>query len=257
MTTRLSQLRPALLIVATLLMIAALLLWLLVPTVPDFSQYRAGVERKQAFFDYFVPIVQQENKKILVLRDTIIDLRTKTADLSWFEARKLRKLAATFGLENFDIQAERNWDELLLRASTIPPSLALAQAANESGWGTSRFAVEGHNYFGQWCFTPGCGIVPSKRSKGQLHEVAAFNSPRASVEQYLRNLNRHQAYGELRRIRATLSSNNKPLTGHALAAGLGSYSERGTSYIEELRQMIRFNKLGRFDQLPVEQPQTK
>jgi len=114
---------------------------------------------------------------------------------------------------------------------TIPPSLALAQAANESAWGTSRFARQAHNYYGQWCFEKGCGIVPDRRDANKSHEVAAFDSPRESVARYLHNLN----------------SNSAPVTGIALAAGLGKYSERGADYISELRSMIEFNKLSKYD----------
>jgi len=98
---------------------------------------------------------------------------------------------------------------------TIPPSLALAQAANESAWGTSRFARQAHNYYGQWCFEKGCGIVPDRRDANKSHEVAAFDSPRESVARYLHNLNSNSAYKSLRDIRSRLKAANKPVTGIA------------------------------------------
>ncbi len=136
------------------------------------------------------------------------------------------------------------------RVNVIPPSLALAQAANESGWGTSRFAREANNYFGQWCYETGCGLVPARRDKNKTHEVAAFESPKESVGRYINNLNSNRAYQSLRDIRSRLIANNEPVTGYALAAGLNRYSERGADYVSELRAMIDYNKLSQFDTNP-------
>ena len=125
----------------------------------------------------------------------------------------------------------------------IPNSLALVQAANESAWGTSRFARDANNYFGQWCFTRGCGLIPANRIEGAHHEVQRFSSPKESVASYLNNLNTHNAYAQLRSIRSNAVKNGEPITGYLLAAGLGKYSERGEAYIEEIRTMIRVNHL--------------
>jgi Bax protein len=130
----------------------------------------------------------------------------------------------------------------------VPPSLALSQAANESAWGTSRFARSGHNYFGQWCFTTGCGVVPRHRTAGKQHEVAVFASPAAAVASYLHNLNSHPAYQRLREIRLQQRQQHQVVSGLALAAGLEKYSERGEDYIRELRAMIRHNRLSQYDQ---------
>ncbi|SMF60987.1 Uncharacterized FlgJ-related protein [Alteromonadaceae bacterium Bs31] len=121
--------------------------------------------------------------------------------------------------------------------------MALAQAANESSWGRSRFAIEGHNYFGQWCFKSACGFVPKHRPSEAKHEVRRFSSTRQSVAAYLFNINSHEAYKNLRQLRADLRSSKQPLSGIALAQGLGKYSERGDEYITELREMIRVNGL--------------
>ena len=150
-------------------------------------------------------------------------------------------------MQNFSIDDDDSWQALLKRVDVIPPSLVLAQAANESAWGTSRFAKSGFNYFGQWCFKKGCGIVPGKRDAGKEHEVAAFSSPRKSVGSYIRNLNSHPAYQSLRSIRIQLRSENKAITGIALAGGLSEYSARGSEYVEELRSIIRYNKLAKYD----------
>jgi Bax protein len=150
-------------------------------------------------------------------------------------------------VKKFTIDDDASWHQLLVNVDVLPPSLVLSQAANESAWGTSRFAKLGNNYFGQWCFEHGCGLVPKKRDSDKAHEVAAFNSPKESLESYMQNLNSHPAYQPLRNIRAQLRREKQAVTGMALAAGLTSYSERGQEYIAELRAMIKFNKLSKYD----------
>lgn len=124
----------------------------------------------------------------------------------------------------------------------IPKELALMQAANESAWGTSRFARIGLNFFGQWCYTKGCGMIPKRRADEAEHEVRAFKSVRAAVKSYFRNINTHEAYRELRRVRAGLRAEKVPIEATALTAGLLSYSERGEDYVSELNDMIRHNR---------------
>lgn len=139
----------------------------------------------------------------------------------------------------FDHQA---WTRLLRRVDVIPVKLVLAQAANESAWGTSRFAREGNNLFGQWCFTKGCGMVPIRRAEGASHEVALFTTPAASVRAYMLNLNSGGAYEHFRKIRIGLKRMNKPQSAIVLAAGLEKYSERGRDYVRSIRDMIRGNE---------------
>ena len=120
--------------------------------------------------------------------------------------------------------------------------LALVQAATESGWGRSRFALEGNNLFGHWCYEPGCGLVPARRNQGAAHEVAAFDSISESVSRYLHNLNTHAAYAPLRAIRARLRQQDEPPTAMALADGLVLYSERRDEYVDEIKSVIRVNR---------------
>ena len=214
---------------------------------PDFSDYAAGDERKDAFFSYLLPLVEEHNAELSSLREEVLALSAEKSQLSFFEKRSVNALATTYEIEDFSLESDADWEILLRRIDIVPPSLALAQAANESAWGTSRFAREGNNYFGQWCYVQGCGIVPDARDAGATHEVAGFDSARESVEKYMHNLNCHPAYTELRQIRAQLRARNKPITGLDIAPGLGSYSERGEAYIEELSSMIRFNDLDQLD----------
>ena len=133
----------------------------------------------------------------------------------------------------------------MVRVDTVPASLVLAQAANESAWGTSRFARRANNFFGVWCFTPGCGITPNRRDAGKTHEVRRYKSVQASVNHYIRMINTNNAYRELREIRAELRDENR-VNGLGLADGLLRYSERGPAYVRELKQMIRYNNLHRY-----------
>ncbi|MEX0914821.1 MAG: glucosaminidase domain-containing protein, partial [Wenzhouxiangellaceae bacterium] len=149
--------------------------------------------------------------------------------------------------EEYDVDWERD-DRLesvaMLerRVDAVPVSLALVQAATESGWGRSRFAVEGNNLFGHWCYRRGCGLVPERRNTGAAHEVAAFDSVSASVRRYLHNLNTHAAYAPLRAIRARLRDNGESPSAMALADGLTRYSERREEYVDEIKTVIRVNR---------------
>ncbi len=217
-----------------------------VQPVPEFRNYPAGPERKKVFFEYFLPILRQVNQSISEdrLELTVIfhkQERTRR-DEKW-----LQKKAEHYGMPTFDANSQADWNELFARLDTIPVSLALAQAANESAWGTSRFARQGSNYFGQWCFKAGCGLIPEKRDQDASHEVASFKSPRESVERYFLNLNTHPAYQEFRQLRASLRASNSPVTGMQLAETLTRYSARGEDYVNELKSMIRGNKLSELD----------
>ena len=235
--------------IGAIMLVVALIVayWLSTPNAPDFSQYLAGEERKDAFFSYFLPIIQQRNAEIRSTREDLKQWRENPGELGWWDSGTVSDLATSHGMDGFDPSKDAHWDRLLKRVDIVPPSLALAQAANESAWGTSRFARQGYNYFGQWCFQEGCGMVPGSRDAGKSHEVAVFDSPADSVRGYILNLNRNSAYAELRQIRANLRQQDKPITGVALADGLGRYSERGQEYIKELKSMIRYNKLGQYD----------
>ncbi len=114
----------------------------------------------------------------------------------------------------------------------------------ESAWGTSRFAREGRNYFGQWCFKEGCGLVPLKRNKNASHEVRRFNSAQESVRAYLHNLNTNRAYREFRELRYNLRVEKSPLDADILAEGLSRYSEKGMRYVRNLRMLMRDNAQG-------------
>jgi len=212
--------------------------------LPDFAAIIDVKEKKQQFFNYLRPLIEKENGKIkykkVHLERLISDLENGRFHSS-VTRKKLYKLAREFGMKIEKI--ESNLDELKSRIDIIPTSLVLAQAANESAWGTSRFATQANNLFGQWCYTKGCGLVPKKRNTGGQHEVRKYDSIQASISSYMRNLNSHKAYKELRDLRAGLRRRGQRITGTKLAHGLSSYSERGQDYVNELVSMIKHNGL--------------
>lgn len=193
-----------------------------------------GIDRKKrAFFDTLRPVIEAENARVLKIRRDITTARNADTEPGW-----LHSTADDFGME----WTGQEWDALLRRVDAVPMTLVMAQAANESNWGQSRFAQQGNNLFGQWCFTPGCGIVPEKRPEGARHEVRSFASVNDSVRSYLHNINTHRAYRDLRRIRAQDRAEGRVATGTQLAGGLNSYSERGEAYVNEIRSTIRVNR---------------
>ncbi|MEP3562182.1 MAG: glucosaminidase domain-containing protein [Marinobacter sp.] len=218
--------------------------WAAAP-LPDFSTIRDTTERKAAFFSFLYPRIVLANSRILIERHYLETLRTKS-ELSEAERQWLAAHAARLRIDEVT-GSEAQFTLLEKRIGVIPPSLILAQAANESAWGTSRFATKGNNLFGQWCFSKGCGLVPLSRVAGASHEVARFGSPYGSIRAYITNLNRHPTYQRVRDVRHQALQNENPLSGVAMAGGLLGYSERGEDYVKEIRAMIRYNNLEFYD----------
>lgn len=225
----------------------AAITWAKTPNVPDFSQYPEGKARKVVFLNYFRPLIERRNQTIRIIRQRLKTWYQQRQNLGWGALSQINDLAREYRMTTFDAENEAHWLTLMRRVDIVPASLALAQAAKESAWGTSRFAREVHNYFGQWCFKKGCGVVPDNRKPGAYHEVADFDSPEDAVASYFKNLNSFYAYKPLRDIRARLRAEDKPITGMALASGLTLYSERRANYIQELRKFIQQNNLLQYD----------
>ena len=238
--------KPLTLITLSLLIACSSLVWTMrVERLPDFAIGDTSA-KKQMFFEFLRAKVERSNSNINIARARLAVHRSSRAlqDLPWLEQRFIVNLA-----DSYDIPFDEDTDfqgaiaELMLRVDTIPTALALVQAAKESAWGTSKFATQGNNLFGQQCFVQECGFLPSARITGRQHEVARFNSADASVDAYLHNLNTHVRYTDLRAIRALARANNTVPTGSTLANGLMAYSERGADYIAEVKAMIRQNGL--------------
>lgn len=198
--------------------------------------------KKEIFFRLMAPLVLVSNENILRERELV-----KTEAL---ESEMLINIARKYNVIKGDESAitEAIRKELLGKVDIMPPSLALAQAAEESGWATSRFTEEGNAFFGQWDFS-GKGMVPKQQRK-ELgnYGLARFDSPLASVEGYMYNINTTRAYQKLRDLRAELRSNNEKITGLALVVTLDKYSERGQAYIDSISHMIKYNQLQDVDE---------
>ncbi|MBI5136835.1 MAG: glucosaminidase domain-containing protein [Nitrospirae bacterium] len=216
---------------------------------PDLADVRDLRERKRLFFQTMLPLILLENERIQADRQHMLTLFGRVdgglsidrQDDAW-----LRNLARKYQVTAAPTSADGR-DRLLRQVNVVPQSLALAMAAHESAWGTSRFVEQGNNLFGQWTFTTGSGLVPEGRQEGMRHEVAVFPDLASSVRAYLRNLNTHWAHDTFRRSRETMPSLATPEASIQLALTLTRYSERGAEYTEDLVRFIRRNRLTRFD----------
>lgn len=210
----------------------------------DLSKMRQAQDRKTVFLRYMLPYVLEANDRVAQQRARLVSLRPKIEKgqrLGEEEAMWLNGLYEEYQVKTGDVAA------LLLRVDTVPVSLALAQAAVESGWGTSRFAQEGDAPFGQWTSAQYAGMVPKDRLAGRTHKVRSFESLKMSAESYLRNLNTHRAYRELRALRASTRSVQKPMDSLEIAGTLLRYSEKGADYVKLLRHIIQKNDLQSLD----------
>jgi Bax protein len=203
-------------------------------------------EKKARFWALLTPLIEKSNAEVLAEREALKVMQMDSDQLSASQLEKLQQLGEKYRVDD-ELAPKEQIKRLLVKVNTIPASLVLAQAANESAWGTSRFATEGNNFFGQWCFSKGCGLVPKSRNSGANHEVAKFDSPLDSVRSYIRNLNRHPTYKKLRELRLAAHQKGQLASGELLAEGLIGYSERREEYVKEIQSMIRYNKLSRFD----------
>ena len=214
--------------------------------LPNFRPLDTQV-RKAEFFAFLDPIVADVSANVSAERSFILDaadrLETKKG-LSWLRRRKLNRIAQYYEVETEDADlATEVLPALQRRVDIVPRSLVFVQAAKESGWGTSRFAIQGNNLFGQRCYSAGCGIAPTGIKPGAKFGVAKFKTVTASVASYMRNLNTHPQYADFRRLRQSLRHSDATLTGTVLADSLLDYSERGDAYVAEIKAMIQQNAL--------------
>ena len=195
--------------------------------------------KKETFIKIVLPLVVAENEKIFADRKKLIILSDKkfTTDP---EKQWIRQKLLEYKVKKGDLK------ELLVRMDIIPASIALAQAAKESGWGTSRFALEGNAIFGQWTWS-GQGIAPLDRASNKNHKILKFPILRASVKAYKNNLNTHKSYSKFREKRSQLRAKNKKISGLELTEMLNNYAQTGSEYTKILNQIIRQNRLTDFE----------
>ena len=215
----------------------------------DMAQIPENRVRRSVFFQSILPLVLQVNEEILSDRRRLwrlryraaMDMKVEATDRLWLAVLAERYRTKRGG------DVLKTIDALLNRADVIPPSLALAQAAEESGWGTSRFVREGNAIFGQWATVETGNLVPLKRDAGKNHAIKTFPNLLDSVRSYAANLNTHRAYRGFRKARAIVRASGAALDGKALIANLKSYSARGPKYVKTIRSIIDANKLRLLD----------
>ncbi len=206
--------------------------------------------KKQEFISTLLPYIEKENRRMTALRKQVIAMLEKIDSgiaLSASEKHQIGKLANTYRVKGDPLVDAAAREEMLHKIDIIPSSLALAQAANESAWGESRFAQQANNLFGIWTYDQDKGLKPRRREKGKTHLVRIFDDQGESVRYYMLTLNSHPAYQELRQIRQQLRASNQIVEGHKLAAGLEKYSAKGQAYIDLIRNLIEQNEWARLD----------
>ena len=196
-------------------------------------------ERKEFFIQIILPLILEENNNIKLDRKTLFSIINKSNNTQ-LEKKWLEKKYKQYGVVSKDLSV------LKIRMDEVPVSLAIAQAAKETGWGTSRFAQEGNALFGQWTWS-GEGLKPKEADEDKGHKVMKFNVLQASVRAYQRNLNTHRSYKNFRLARAELRDREKPLDSLILSKFLNNYAETGDKYVEVLQKIIKQNELKDFD----------
>jgi len=205
---------------------------------PDFKNIKDIKKKKSIFIRLMIPLIIAEQKNIrqkrviaqIILKD--VKQLTQPDSIAWFNR----------ATKEYKINSKQSFleqkNELMKRLDELPLTLILAQAAIESAWGTSRFAIEGNSLFGQWTFSGKNGLTPKNRSKGKTHQIKAFPSLQASIRSYLKNINRNNAYKELRDDRKRMRLKNEKLNAYKLAEGLHRYSQKGTEYVKIIHRLL-------------------
>lgn len=213
-------------------------------TLPvDIADVNITEKRKRAFLKVMLPHILRENERLSADRERLQVLRKRVeggATLPQRDQQWIEQMAEQYNVDDGDL------GELVARVDVVPPGLALAQAVEESGWGTSRFALMGNAVFGMWTWNPGSGLVPENRPDGETYEVQRFKSLEHSVAAYMRNLNSKASYREFRDKRAQMREKNS-LDSYQLAGTLHRYSVRGQDYIRTIRSIMKSNSLDGFD----------
>ena len=200
-------------------------------------------ERKELFIQIVLPLIIEENIKIRLDRKKLFSILNKNNN-STMEKKWLDNKFKQYGVVNRDLAT------LKIKMDEIPVSLTIAQAAKESGWGTSRFALEGNALFGQWTWN-GEGIKPTSAGSNTKHKIMKFKILQASVRAYQKNLNTHSSYREFRKARAIQRDNNGKLNSLKLVKYLDKYSEIGIKYTIILKRIIEQNSLTDFDDVSI------
>ncbi len=215
--------------------------------------------KKELFFSSLLPpilkvndTIRQDRRKLkkIILKLTL-GTNISEPDYYWLTQKLVQYKVKVRDVRDFVTRTGEILDKLLNRMNIIPPELALAQAAQESGWGTSRFAQQGNALYGQWTWGSGCGMVPAQRDKSKTHRMKCFKTIIEAVDSYMLNLNTHNAYRSLRKERRAFRD-DQIINVIALVETLTSYSEEGQHYVEKIKNIIRINNLNDFNKARLE-----
>ena len=212
----------------------------------DFLDIESVQLKKDLFIKTILPIVFLENEKVLEERNKILQWWTETEGGEIdkdFWPEWLKSIVEKYSFEG------ENIGNLLMSVDIVPISLALSQAAIESGWGTSRYARDGNAIFGQYTYDEEVGLLPKERSDGKKYLIRKFSNISESTASYIKNLNTHSAYIKFREVRKKLRMNGERMDGDLLAEELINYSERKNLYIQDIKDMIKANHFERFDDI--------
>lgn len=217
----------------------------------DFDQLQDVRLKKKLFYLITLPIIHESNRLILEDREMVINIEKKflRADLNENEKNEVIRLSKKYKLDYSTIDLKL-FRDLKQRINIIPISLALAQAIVESGWGQSRFALEGNALYGQWTTNEQKGIIPEDRDEDKTHAVRKFDNLKQSIQAYMHNINTHRAYYSFRVVRriAERVQYTDPIS--AKVKFLAAYAEIGQKYVDKLELIIESNKLREFDRFP-------
>ncbi len=213
-------------------------------SMPDSISKGTRWERAHKFQKFLTPIIRAENSKIIYDHAYVLDLmdKAKLTSLNNQELKWLNEKIKFYKMKEFSISDSKSIQELLIRSDIIPEQIVLAQAAIESNWGTSGFAKRGNNLFGMRTTSRKSGLVPKKRAKGATFRVAVYESINSSVRYYMRNLNTHKAYSEMRNLRLEMRESEENLDPYILANGLTPYSTLGHGYVKIIHNTMNTYK---------------
>lgn len=222
--------------------------WRPVP-LPNFKKYKVVAQKKKAFFDYLYPVIRDENQALLEIRWRLL------REIDWTLPQHADWLIALG--ESYRVADGATINEtrlqLLEKVDVVPPSLAMAQAAKDSLWGTSRFATSANNLFNHRCYSRGCGIVPKNRSQGSSYELRKYGDVGGSVADYMHILNSSPKHAEFRRLRRVAREEVRFIYGDELALGLTRYSSRGDAFVAEMQAALRVNELIAYDKRMIQE----
>ena len=211
----------------------------------DFSNIVSSSKKKSLFIRSILPLIVKENNRIETLNNRIRNLKNNFSNINRTEAMWLGKMMSSYKVKSNDI------NDLIIKVDTIPVSIALGQAALESGWGTSRFAMEGNALYGQWSWKTGSGIVPKDRDVNEVYEIKSFLSLSNSVASYMKNLNTHQNYKNFRINRKLLLEHDIPVLGSYLYQYLDKYAV-DSNYSNTLKKIIDTNKFEELENVEIQ-----